>query len=302
MPVDVLVLVVSAAAGMAAQALPRAERARDLLWLAYFWTLIPGLVFVTFLTVSVDRGLLLALAAAIVATWLVAAAGYAYAALATPDREERGVLALAVGFPNTGFVGFPLAQLAFGPPGLALAVVYDRLAWLVPATSVSTAIARSHGRRRVDVPTGRPWLAALANPPLVAMAAALALRATDTAVPGTAAASDVLGAIVGPSGFFLLGLALPLEPPAHGRGELGRAAGALVLRFAGGPAALYATGRALGADVPGAFYLLAAMPSAFHLLVLARVYELRPALMRLLVVGSTVPAVAAVAVGATLWG
>ena len=33
----------------------------------------------------------------------------------------------------------------------------------------------------------------------------------------------------------------------------------------------------------------------FHLLVLARVYDLRPALMRLLVVGSTVPAVAAVA-------
>jgi predicted permease len=42
------------------------------------------------------------------------------------------------------------------------------------------------------------------------------------------------------------------------------------------------------------------MPSAFHLLVLARVYEVRPRLMRLLVVGSTVPAVAGVAVAAVV--
>ena len=45
--------------------------------------------------------------------------------------------------------------------------------------------------------------------------------------------------------------------------------------------------------IPGVFYLAAAMPCAFHLLILARVFDLRPHLMRLLVVGSTVPAVAA---------
>jgi predicted permease len=42
------------------------------------------------------------------------------------------------------------------------------------------------------------------------------------------------------------------------------------------------------------------MPTAFHLLVLARVYELRPRLMRLLVVGSTVPAVAGVVAASLL--
>ena len=36
------------------------------------------------------------------------------------------------------------------------------------------------------------------------------------------------------------------------------------------------------------------MPSAFHLLILARVYEVRPALMNRIVVGTTIPAVAAV--------
>jgi len=39
---------------------------------------------------------------------------------------------------------------------------------------------------------------------------------------------------------------------------------------------------------------LAGMPSAFHLLILARVYEVRPALMNRIVVGTTIPAVAAV--------
>ncbi len=105
-----------------------------------------------------------------------------------------------------------------------------------------------------------------------------------------------MAAAVGPFGFLLLGLSLSFEPVVHRADELRRAAGALLIRFAGGPLALLATGALLGARVPHVFFLLAAMPPAFNILVLARVYDLRPALMRLLVVGSTVPAIAVVAV------
>ena len=66
------------------------------------------------------------------------------------------------------------------------------------------------------------------------------------------------------------------------------------IRFAVAPLALYGLGWAIGAEIPSAFLLGAAMPSAFHLLILARVFDLRPHLMRLLVLGSTVPAVAVV--------
>lgn len=277
--------------GTAVQRLRGGNRIRDGVWLAYFWTVTPLLVFVSFLTVELDERLALAVAATIVATWLVGALGYAYAAAATHERDERGALALAAGFPNTGFVGLPVAQLAFGDPGLALAVVYDRLSWLVPPTSVSTVVARLHGRRQVDARRDRPVRAALANPPLFAMAVALALRALAVDVPLLSETGSVTAAIVGPAGFFLLGLSLSLEEGDREAIPFGRAAGALVIRFAGGPAVLYAVGRLLGADVPGVFYLLAAMPSAFHLLVLARVYDVRPAMMRLLVVGSTLPAV-----------
>ncbi len=59
---------------------------------------------------------------------------------------------------------------------------------------------------------------------------------------------------------------------------------------------------AIGAEVPRAYLLLAGVPGAFHLLVLARVYGLRPELMRALVVGSSAAAIVLVALGATLWG
>lgn len=281
-------------AGVAAQRAGAPTRARDALWIVFFWTISPVLVFVTFLTLDLRGGLALALAAAILASWLVGLAGYAYARAVAAERDERGALTLVAGFGNTGFVGYPLAHLAFGAEGLALAVLYDRLSWLVPATSVSTSIARLHGRRRLEVSPRRRLRTLLANPPLHAFWLALALRALEVDVPGTAAAQAAVGATIGPYGFFLLGLSLTLERALHASNELPRAAGAVAIRLAGGPLALLATATLLGADVPGAFYLLAAMPSAFHVLILARVYDVRPALMNRIVVGTTIPAVAVV--------
>jgi predicted permease len=280
--------------GAAVQLAGAPPRLRDVVWIAFFWTFSPVLVFVTFLTVDLDEGLGRALGAAIVASWLVGLAGYGYARVVSSQRDERGALTLAAGFGNTGFVGFPLAQLAYGADGLTLAVLYDRLAWLLPASSISTSIARLHGRREVEVSPRHRLRAVLANPPLHAFWLALVLRAAGVDVPGTDTAEHVIGAVIGPYGFFLLGLSLTFTRSPLPSDELRRAAGAVAIRLAGGPLALLATGAALGASVPGVFYLLAGMPSAFHLLILARVYEVRPALMNRIVVGTTIPAVAAV--------
>jgi hypothetical protein len=281
-------------AGAAVQAAGAPARLRDALWVAFFWTFSPVLVFVTFLTVDLDEGLGRALAAAILASWLVGLAGYGYACAVASERDERGALALTAAFGNTGFVGFPLSQLAFGNDGLTLAVLYDRLSWLVPATSISTTIARLHGRRTLEVSPRHRLRTVLANPPLHAFWLALVLRAAGVDVPGTGIAQDIVGAVIGPYGFFLLGLSIALERAPRAMSELRRAAGAAAIRFAGGPLALLATGALLGANVPGVFYLLAGMPSAFHLLVLARVYDVRPALVNRLVVGTTLSAVAVV--------
>jgi predicted permease len=283
-----------AALGVAAQT-HAPPSLRTVVWNSFFWLVSPVLVLHVFLAVHVDRALLVALAAAVVGAWAAAGLAYLYARVVAERRDERGALAMGAGFGNTGFVGIPLAQLAFGHAGVALAVLYDRLAYLVPASSVTVAMARVHGLRSPGLSRQTRVRALFLNPPLLAALAAIGLRLAGVAVPGSGPAGSAAAMLVGPTGFLLLGLSLPLERFEHGPQELGRAAGALAVRFAGGPLCLLAAATAFGAHVPAAFYLLSGMPSAFHLLVLARVYDVRPRLMRLLVIGSTVPAVACVA-------
>jgi predicted permease len=254
----------------------------------------PTLVLTSFSTIHFDRQLGLALAAAVIASWLVFGIGYGCAALVSTAPDERGALVLGAGFPNTGFVGYPLAQLALGQDGLALMVLYDRLGWFLPATAVSTTVARLHGRREPEAaPTrARRVRVAVLNPPLLAAVAAVSLRLAGVDVTAwVEPLGRVAADVVGPSGFFLLGLVLPLEAPVHGLVELRKAAGVLAIRFAVAPLVLLACGLVLGTQIPAAFLLGAAMPCAFHLLILARVFDVRPQLVRLLVVGSTIPAV-----------
>jgi predicted permease len=286
------------AVGLAWQLAGAGDNVRRWAWLASFWVLTPAVVFVTFSRLQLHRELLLALAAAVLAGWAVIALSGLYAFAVAREQDERGALLLGSSFGNTAFLGYPLAQLAFGHPAFALAVLYDRVGLLFPPTSISTVIARFFGRR-VDVGSDSRLRAILLNPPAWALVLALALRAAGIHVP-TGGLNDTLARIFGPFGFLLLGLALPLHRIEHRRDEVGRATGAMAIRCGLSPLMLFASGRLLGAEIPNAFYLCAAMPTGFHLLVLARVYDLRPDLMRLIVVGSTVPAVIAVSVGVAL--
>ena len=55
-----LLLLVSLPAGAAVQLAVAPLGLRDAVWIAFFWTFSPTLVFVTFLTVNLDEGLALA--------------------------------------------------------------------------------------------------------------------------------------------------------------------------------------------------------------------------------------------------
>jgi predicted permease len=291
----------SFAVGLVLQLRGAGDRLRELAWIATFWTVTPLIVLVAFLRLSLDGALLRALAAAILAGWLVVGLSYAYAYAVARESDERGALVLGSAFGNTAYIGFPLAHLAFGPAGFTLAVLYDRLVLVFPMTSVSTVIARLHGRRRVDVAGDRRLRAILLNPPAWALVVAVALRLAGVH-PRLSTLNESLAYFVSALGFLLLGLALPLDRIEHEATEVARAAGVLGIKLGVSPLVLFLCGRALGAHIPATFYLMAAMPAAFHLLVLARVYDLRPALMRLIVVGSTVPSVIAVAIGVAIWG
>jgi hypothetical protein len=111
---EIVLLGLFFALGLGMQRHRPSDRLRELAWDAYWWTITSTLVFTSFSTIEFDRELGLALAAAVLASWLVIALGYGYARAVAAERDERGALALGAGFPNTGFVGYPLAQLALG--------------------------------------------------------------------------------------------------------------------------------------------------------------------------------------------
>jgi predicted permease len=290
-------LLVALAVGLFLQRLRSQERVRDWIWNVSFWLVIPVLVFATFLNVSLTSRLGLAVAAVITSTWLLVGLSHLYARLVTKERDERGALTLAGSIGNTGFIGYPLAQLVFGHSGLTQAVVYDQLSFGVPMSSLSVVVARLFGKRSVDT-SGRSRLAVvLLNPPLWALIAALSLRAAGVHIPHIGKVEDVAAALIGPFGFLVLGVSLPLERVEHDLTEVARATGAMALKIGAGPLILFTLGTAFGAHIPPTFYLLAAMPPAFHLLTIARVYDMRPALMRLMVVAATIPVVAAVVIG-----
>ncbi len=287
MTTSLLILAVAGSAGVALQRAGYGDRARKALWRFFFWGIAPILVFSTFVHLHISHALEHALLAAIIATWTIGLVGVVYAKLVASEREERGALILAIGWGNTGFLGYSFAQLLFGTRGLALAVVYDRLAWLVPASGVSVAVARRFGGLTAAPRSRRARLAVAANPPLFAMLAALIVRSITGPFTTLSPLVSTITPLVAPIGFTLIGLSVPLERVSFSAADLRRAGGALLIRFVGAPVALLAAGGLLGADVPRVFFLLSAMPPAFNVLVLARVYQVRPKLAGLLVVGST---------------
>jgi predicted permease len=294
-------LLVALAVGLFLQRLRSQERVRDWIWNISFWLVIPVLVFATFLNVSLTSRLGMAVAAVIASTWLLVGLSYLYARLVTKERDEQGALTITGAIGNTGFIGYPLAQLVFGHTGLTQAVIYDQLSFGVPMSSVSVAVGRLFGKRATAT-GGRSRLAAvLLNPPLWTLIAALSLRAAGVHIPHIGKVEDVAAAVIGPYGFLVLGVSLPLERVEHDLTEVARATGAMTLKIGVGPLILLAIGAAFGAHIPSTFYLLAAMPPAFHLLTIARVYDMRPALVRLMVVAATIPVVIGVVIGSLIF-
>jgi predicted permease len=299
----VLAFVVAFAAGAWLQARhPRAATIRSRTWGANMAVVIPAAIVYAACTIRVDGALAAAFACGVVAWWITVLVALGYGRLAAPrDARVRGALAMSAAFPNTSFLGFPLAQLAFGAEGLRIAVVYDALGPVIPAVVLSTAIARVHsgdaaGRRE----TVALALRALVSAPTAAIAVGAVLRIVvigddplDLHVVG-----QLIGPVVGTIGFFVAGLSIPLTSIVHGIGEVVQVLGALVVRLVVAPLLLLGVGAAAGVDVPPALLLSCALPTAVHALVIAREHELATHVVRLAILVSTVLALVVVPIAA----
>lgn len=279
-----------------------ADVLRARLWTLNYVLLIPLAATYAILSVELDRSVVEVVGVGVVAWWLTVVLAGAWARVATRDRSMRGATWLVGAFPNTGFVGFPLANLAYGPDGLRLAVIYDQVSLVVPAIVVGVLIARRYADPdAADASDDRSALRdALLSPPLLTVLALLALRLTIVPEP---LELDWLGAgvglVVGPVGFLLLGLSLPLDGFVHDRRELVATTGAVLVRVAAAPLVVLAVAALFGVDVPPALLLIAAMPTAFHALIVARVNGLDVGVLRLGIVLSSAIVIVATLVVAT---
>lgn len=99
------------------------------------------------------------------------------------EGKRLRVFTLVTAFPNTGFLGYPLAYALFGGAGLSYAVLYDQMGMFPIFLSLGFFIAG--GKESL--------LESLKFPPLIALAIALALNVAGLRPSGTFA--SVLGGI-----------------------------------------------------------------------------------------------------------
>ncbi len=291
--------VVFFAVGLGLQRLPSAPALNRRLWTLYFWTVAPAAIVYAYSTIQISATLVSALVLVAVSSWLVLGVAFLYARLVGRSRPESGALILGAGWGNTVALGYPLAQLAYGADGLALQVLYAQFYYGVPGIAISTSVARMFGDEHPEARRRRRAL--LANPPLLAAVAAIALRVGGIDITGLAESlGHAAGVLAGPMGFLQLGLSIPLHRFAHDRGDLLRGGGVLGIRHVIAPLALFVLGIATGVPVPGVFILAAAAPCAFHPLTLAQVFGVRPELLRLVIAVSTFGATAVILLGIAL--
>lgn len=287
MTLSFVLFLVLGVAGAYLQRTSVGERLRNDLWTAYFNVLLPLAGLYTVLRVDVDANLVRALASALVAGWIVWLISFGAAGLLASDGASRGALGLSGAVGNTGFVGIPLAFLVFGRDGLADAILYDQLWVVVPMIVLTTAVARRMGRDGEQSERRQVWRQVALSPPLWGALSGVALRVLWVGQVDLHALSLFLGVVMSVAGFLLLGLSIPLERLSHSAGEVGQVSTAIAVKMAAAPLVLLAVATVAGADLPRVFFFMAAMPTAFHVLVLARICDMRADLVRLALVVST---------------
>jgi predicted permease len=278
------------------------HRLSHMIFMIVLWVLSPLVAIYAYTAVVVRPELLAAFACVIVATWTTLLAGMLWGRFGGREQRESGVMAFATGMGNTSTLGFPLTTLAFGGPGLALAVIYAEFQYLLPTYGVVLGLGRHYAgpdSRGLRAPglrkLARSWLV---NPPMIAGVAAVALRLLGVDISAVVApVGPAIGLMFGLVGFLQIGLAISLEPLAHDRGDVWRTAVTIALRCGLMALTLLALGWLFNVKIPGVFLLLAAMPVAFNTLVVSAVFDLDRELARLLVAVST-PLVIA---GALIW-
>jgi len=196
---------------------------------------------------------------------ILAGAGLAYAVgrmTALTDRNLRAFVLLSA-FPNTGFLGYPLAYAVFGSSGLSYAIIYDQIGMFPLFLTLGFFVAG--GRESLG--------SALRFPPFIALLAGLIFNVTALPLPQLVATPlTALGWTTLPLTIFLIGAKITFK----GNHDFRYIATALTLRMLLLPLMLWLVLQAL--EMHGLPYQVAlmetAMPPALSTSILALKYNL----------------------------
>ncbi|OGH55840.1 MAG: hypothetical protein A3G34_00275 [Candidatus Lindowbacteria bacterium RIFCSPLOWO2_12_FULL_62_27] len=244
------------------------------LWVAAVCDLfMPALVFDALLTAGISLAdmAVTSAAAAVVILLLTALCFIARPAFGAPVR----VFALPVIFMNSGFLGIPLMDLAFGPEAVGHVVVYDQVQSLFMFT-LGIWIAGERGLSAQGT-----FKLVIREPLVCAILAAGALKLAHVSVPESVLRPiHFLGSATPPLALVALGLRLAETPTrlVTDPRSLKNLALILILRFAGGIACGYAAVTLLSlTGLPRQVVLIAsALPAAVFSYVLAERYGAEP--------------------------
>ncbi|BAW26586.1 AEC family transporter [Pseudomonas putida] len=197
------------------------------------------------------------------------------------NRPMQSGFMLATAFPNAGNMGLPVALLAFGQEGLAVAVIiFASQAILGWSLGVFIA-ARSH-----NAGLG-PLKQTLKLPVVWAIGLAFLLRVTDTTLPlALAQPLEMLGQASIPIMLLILGFQLE-KGVALDRGASLLAA--LGLRLIGSAVLAYLVSELLGLEgvAQHTFIVMAAMPTAVFTIILATEFDAEPRFVSSQVIASS---------------
>jgi predicted permease len=257
-----------------------------------FYLFTPSLVFYSLASTEVSAGDAGRIFAVMLFTFVcLFGASIAWSFVRRHDAPMRAALTLGATTPNVGNMGLPVSQLAFGQPGLDVAVMCFVIGSIM-ANSVGIAIGSTAGsgskREALRAPLRFPALYA------AILGVIVNVLAIDLPVAIDSPAKSLAGAAV-PTMLVVLGLQLR---QAGGRDYLSDTVAVNTARLLLSPASAFLACLALGVEgvTRDALIVSAAMPTAVLATIIATEFKANPAFVTRIVVTTTIASMASLSV------
>lgn len=248
-----------------------------------FYLFSPALVFHSLATTSVSADVSVKIVLVMLASYVAMyAASTAWSLVMRHPAPMRAAFALGATTPNVGNMGLPVALLAFGQPGLQVAVM-NFVAGSLMANSAGLVVASTAG----GVNWGQIWRVPFRYPALYAALAGIAVNVLKIHLP-TAIDSPINSLQVAAVPVMLVVLGLQLRD-AGGRDHVVDTVAVNVGRLTIAPVIAWFAATALGLDgvTRATLVVLAAMPTAVIATIVATEFKAEPTFVTRVVVTST---------------